>query len=228
MWPWIAAWSVVLVACTILGVVTRVSYTDVGDGIGALPYAPMPYSNAQIDREAELTPELIGYGPLEGAEAVLRVERTGERRLVPVATLTRVRVTSVLAGDGFEPDDEIELYEPIGLSEWDGGRLLVPEAAYRYGGVFMREGAEYLVFVNRADPRRAVPEAYTLAEHPFAKIPLSDDVPIRICETDREQLPISEYEAFDLLAADEASGDGYLARRDEVLAMVGLEAMSEE
>lgn len=223
--PWLITWTIMAVIAVATGIATRLSYTDVSHNqhiIDDMVYAVAPYSEEEADRIAEGFEGLEPRELAETADVVVIASKEGSSEYRYKAFLTSLEVKGVIKGSGLAAGSRINLFEPVGIYERPSGRALVPSGAYLLGGTPLRSGADYILFLKRA-PKTSGVDGYTLVNSPYAKMPVDEDFPSFLADSEENDLRFEKCAAFDVIARDQSSLDHFRLVQKETLRYVAKE-----
>lgn len=148
---------------------------------------------------------------VEGLASVILIGRfTGKRTYVYQAFRCEVEITEVIRGEGLAAGDTISVYDPYQIRQpgfatdsggfFTGERVVSATADCRNNGMApMREGQEYLFFLDRKDfpAEMDVPERerlFILVSHTYPRIPVdAPDHPERVDVIDLSTLEVVDH-----------------------------------
>lgn len=179
----------------------------------------------------------------DGAELVLTGTFAGKRTYGYQAFASEIEVTSVIKGSGVSVGDVIVVYEGFevlepgnftGMGQFSTAREIVPAGMTpnSYGAGFLREGEEYLFFLNqkRDGAHEGASDAerrYCQVNSPYGHVSLSvpsDSGQVRVSPILAEQgagderILLKEARRFDMFVTDETAKQVYLESCENLLA----------
>lgn len=220
--------ALLLSACLILlaasvGLAMRLQLSDISSHPGEsdrLRFATIPLSEDLASQRAEAGASAAASTEDDGSAIVAEVRFEGERTYAYKAFVSQVRVKRVIDGPARLVGASVKLYEPYGLGERRGVKIIDTSGPYACGVLPMREDCDYLV---RIAPAKELPtvtgrgRTYRLLDDPFAKISLEGDLGVyEVDDAEAESLTLGDVSQHDVVVS-RGSGEWYATRAAEVI-----------
>ncbi|MDR3136730.1 MAG: hypothetical protein LBU07_04880 [Coriobacteriales bacterium] len=207
-------WFALLIFCVLVGIYTRLSYTDIATNptrFATTPYNYLPAhttdqnlepeSKRATDLDADID-ALISQSPI-----IIECVFEGNRRYLYQSFPSDVRILTRLKGDGIQAGQIMQIFEPVQLvNEAGKAHYATPSGMYDCGYTMMKEGAKYLVFLsakeypaeeNRIDKHTE----YVFQEHPYAKISIGTDTGGGVYVASDEQMTVGEASTYEIVVS---------------------------
>jgi hypothetical protein len=231
--PWFVLWSGLVVVCVVVGIYTRLGYTDVNsspDNILSLPYRyfSVPPENQNLANE---TTGIVGLNASEDvlvsqSPVIVECIFDGNRKYLYQSFLSEVRILTVYKGDGIEVGQTIKIFEPVRITnKAETGQFAIPSGMYNNGYTMMKKGSSYLVFLSAKEyspyeDRSGKMTEYVFQEHPYAKLGSNDATEKGAYIVSDEAITVGELSEYDIVVSNASDKNLFATKKKALLETV--------
>lgn len=220
------------------------------DALRGLRYQCVPYSKQDVSQalDSKGSGFIDADDLVDSADTIVECEFDGQREYSYQAFLSKVVVSRVIKGDPGLTGKTVPVYEPVSIARRNVS-LYSPEVrsqlssrfgyapnsdfyqleakdAYAFGTTMMAPSGHYVLFLDErrypvAEDRTGKAPEYVLCTSPYAKLSLGPSQKAEDCVESGGVVTLSDTLSHEILAADPASAQDFLDKKDKLLQQIG-------